>query len=586
MTQALSLGWDDALTVAALLAVDPSGLGGVRLNGPAGAERKLWLETLERLLPPGTPFIPVPASIDHVRLAGGLDLAETLAAGRPVMRRGALSQAEGGFAVIQMADTWDEDRLGLLGLALDGEHEAVREASPFALILLDEAEPDAAPTAPALAQRLAFHVELPPLRYGEAPSIGLSAEDIAKARTRFFTMTLSDEAQQELSALALALDVGSLRADLLARRAAMAHAALADREEPIALDIALAARLVLGPRARALPAPPDQENEEESEPPPPPPQEDMEDPPEPPDDQSEPSDLTPNLDQLIDAIAANLPPDMLAKLEAARGGAAAARSRGRTKAKVKAKQRGRPAGVRRMRPGDATRLDVVETLRAAVPFQKIRRRQAHQPVAVRADDFRTRRLKQRQSQTVIFMVDASGSSALNRLAEAKGAIELILAECYVRRDEVALIAFRGERAEILLAPTRSLARAKRALTALPGGGGTPLAMGLEAGLRLALHVEREGQGALLVMMSDGGANIALDGTPGRAQAGDDARDMARAFRANGLAWLAIDTSPRGNAQMRALSEDGGATYVRLPAADARGVSSAVQSYSDAMQGAE
>ena len=97
-------------------------------------------------------------------------------------------------------------------------------------------------------------------------------------------------------------------------------------------------------------------------------------------------------------------------------------------------------------------------------------------------DLRITRLQQRAATATLFVVDASGSSALHRLAEAKGAVELLLAECYVRRDQVGVIAFRGRGAEVLLPPTRSLVRAKRSLAALPGGGGTPLAAGLQAAL--------------------------------------------------------------------------------------------------------
>jgi magnesium chelatase subunit D len=93
------------------------------------------------------------------------------------------------------------------------------------------------------------------------------------------------------------------------------------------------------------------------------------------------------------------------------------------------------------------------------------------------------RFKQRRETTTIFVVDASGSAALHRLAEAKGAVELLLADCYVRRDRVAMLAFRGKGAELMLPPTRSLVRAKRSLAGLPGGGGTPLAAGMDAAAR-------------------------------------------------------------------------------------------------------
>ena len=151
--------------------------------------------------------------------------------------------------------------------------------------------------------------------------------------------------------------------------------------------------------------------------------------------------------------------------------------------------------------------DFVRALRAAAPWQRLRQAAAlHSardaanlparvagPVAapaqrrihVRPEDFHVTRFRQLGQTTTVFVVDASGSSALHRLAEAKGAVELLLADCYVRRDSVAVLAFRGQTAELILPPTRSLARAKRSLASLPGGGGTPLAHAIDASMLLA-----------------------------------------------------------------------------------------------------
>jgi magnesium chelatase subunit D len=246
-------------------------------------------------------------------------------------------------------------------------------------------------------------------------------------------------------------------------------------------------------------------------------------------------------------------------------------------------RRGRPLSARRgaLREG---RLALIETLRAAAPWQGLRRARADDDasiaVRVRADDFRITRFRERRETTAIFVVDASGSSAMQRLGEVKGAIELLLADCYVRRDSVALVAFRGKSAEILLPPTRSLARAKRLLAALPGGGGTPLAHGLDTAAALAESVKRKGQTPLLVLLTDGRGNIDRTGAPGRAQALDDALDAARRLRGLGLSALAIDSSAPGatrvDAPTRKIAEAMNGRYLKMPVAQAAMLSEAVR----------
>jgi magnesium chelatase subunit D len=228
---------------------------------------------------------------------------------------------------------------------------------------------------------------------------------------------------------------------------------------------------------------------------------------------------------------------------------------------------------------------VIETLRAAAPWQPLRRRSRAEALAlagasrprieVRHEDFRVTRFKQRAQTTTLFVVDASGSSALNRLGEAKGAVELLLADCYVRRDRVALIAFRGVGAELLLPPTRSLVRAKRSLAALPGGGGTPLATGIDVAIALGESLKRRGDTPLLVFMCDGGANVARDGSPGRQRAEEDAIGAAQRLRAAGLAALVIDTSPRTHPLAQRLACEMSGRYLPLPRADAAALSRAV-----------
>ena len=244
-------------------------------------------------------------------------------------------------------------------------------------------------------------------------------------------------------------------------------------------------------------------------------------------------------------------------------------------------------GARRGEPRAGARLNVIETLRAAAPWQKLRERQTdsqrpsaegiqHKRIHVRREDFHVTRFNQRGQTTTLFVVDASGSSALSRLAEAKGAVELLLADCYVRRDHVAMLAFRGNAVELLLPPTRSLARAKRSLAGLPGGGGTPLAMAIDAARELADQIRRRGETPIIVLLTDGRGNIARDGSPGRANATADAITAARQLRLAGVTALLLDTSAQPHPAAQALADEMGATYVPLPHAGAQAVSRVVQ----------
>jgi magnesium chelatase subunit D len=246
-------------------------------------------------------------------------------------------------------------------------------------------------------------------------------------------------------------------------------------------------------------------------------------------------------------------------------------------------RRGRPVGVRRGELGSGARLNVLETLRAAAPWQPLRRRSeelrsgGEMRLSIRRDDFRIMRFKQRSATSTIFVVDASGSSALQRLAEVKGAVELLLADCYVRRDEVALIAFRGRTSDLILPPTRSLTRARRSLAALPGGGGTPLSAAIVSATTLALAVRGKGHAPTIVLMTDGRANVTRDGSSGRAAAEAEAHEAARQFRATGIPAVVIDTSPRPQPQAEKIASEMSARYLALPYADAARLSRAVHS---------
>lgn len=583
---------------AALLAIDPTGLGGVALRGRPEPVRDSWLALLRRLLPDGSPWLRVPTHAGDAALLGGLDLTATLETGRPVAQQGLLARADQGVLLLPMAERVPPGAASHLAAVLDSHRvvlarEGLNQCSParLALVALDEGADDGERLPATLLERLALHLHVEPASEDEAVP-DWSASDIHRARARLPRVSLPEPVLQGLCAAALAWGIPSLRAPLMAVRAARAAAALDGKDEVDETHAGLAAALVLAPRATCVPPgadeaadapPPSAAPGADREPPPP-----STPPSAPPPDATAPDaghaepDRPPEAsaleDQLVEAVRASIPHGLLATLQAGLARPARAGAAGRVGAASRHPNRGRPVGSRRAEPRAGARLHVLDTLRAAAPWQRLRQAAAGGParLRVRREDFHVVRYRQHRPTTTVFVVDASGSSALHRLAEAKGAVELLLAECYVRRDRVAVLAFRGAGAELLLPPTRSLTRAKRSLGALPGGGGTPLASGISAAADLAGQLTRGGDSATVVLLTDGRANIARDGSPGRAQALQDALAAARRFRAEGHSALLIDTSPQPSEQARHLAEAMDAAYLPLPHAGAEVLARAVQ----------
>ena len=616
-TNRAALLWSEALEVAALLAVDPWRLGGVVLSAAQGPVREQWLTSLKSLLPQGSPWRRIPLHAGDDRLLGGLDLGATLAAGRPIAQTGLLAEADGGMVLLAMAERAPGSTVSRLCATLDtGECVlardglAARHPARFGVVALDESTGDDPPPAAALQERLAFRLDLASVPVGVAAlfaGLDTAGEDAADpvaleakqavvaARARLDTVTIDDDTLAALCGTAAALGIESARAGLMAVRAARAAAALAGRSVVSAEDAALAARRVLAPRATRWPDPePPEPAPEPPEPPPPP--ESTDPPPDDPESEPPPSpDSAQPLEEVVlEAARAAIPADLLATLMAAAGPVGGGAG-GRVGAVRTSTLRGRPMGARPGRPRDGTRLALVDTLRAAAPWQPLRRREAlaraaaatQSPtppprMALRTEDLRVSRLRERTETTTVFVIDASGSAALHRLAEAKGAIELLLADCYVRRDRVAVIAFRGRSAEVLLPPTRSLVRAKRSLAGLPGGGGTPLASAIDTAAGLVDGVARRGGSPVVVFLTDGRANVARDGSGGRAQADADAQDAARRMRLAGrAAVLVLDTSPQPAPSAHSLALNLGARYVPLPRADSAAIAAPVRAASTA-----
>lgn len=589
--------WPEALLIATLFAMDPHGLGGISIKGRSSPFFDAWLDLLKELLPEGAPLRRCPVQTGDDRLLGGLDLATSLALGQPVVQRGLLSEVDGGVLVLPMAERLSSATAARIAAALDeGQFQLERDGltsllpAHFGLILLDESIGSEESPPFALLERCSFRLDGNGLGLADLAGDGASFEHIQQAKAALPGVGLEQETLVDaICEAAQAFGLNSARPALLCLRVARMVAALDGRQAANLGDVTLAAQLVLAPQALQLPPPAEDRQPDEAEPPesqdevepaeantgPPPPTET------PPDTQAEAEAKNqPNPSEiLVDAVKSALPAELIAAL----GSQAKPNRQGRATgsgagAVQKSPLRGRPIRSRSgtLKPGE--RLNIIETLRAAAPWQKLRRRPEVEGVTtvkrieVRKSDFRIRCFAQPKEATTILVVDASGSSAFQRLAEAKGAVELLLAQAYVDRSRVALIAFRNETAEVLLPPTRSLARARRQLADLAGGGGTPLAAGIDTALMLALAEKAKGRTPRLLLLTDGRANIGREGKAGRAVAMADALLAARAVGLSDIAAVHIDTSPFPRPDARELAEAMRAIYAPLPYLNAQAIS--------------
>ena len=556
--------WELAMRVAVLFAIDPAGLGGVRVRAHAGPVRDAWLAMLKDLMGERA-WVRVPQSVTDERLLGGLDLSATLSAGRPVSQTGLLATVDGGVLVLSMAERISRATAARITQTMDNaqvvvERDGIRQQSSthFGVVAMDEATPEDDGLPEALCDRMAFDIDLRSISPRFIETAMASRSEIDTARERLEAIEMQESMIDALCSAAMALGVSSLRACSFALLAARASAAFDANECCSEDDAQIAAALVLAPRATQLPHDDEVEQDDESS--------ESQQSPEQNDAPSPLSEQQAMEDRVLDAAQAAIPSNLLATLLS---GIKPSRSAGRSGSFSNAGAHGRPIGSRRSNNPRGRRLHLVDTLRAAAPWQRLRRALSGSPapnarVLVRSEDFHVTRIRQRSASVTVFVVDASGSSAMHRLAEVKGAIEMLLAECYVRRDQVALVAFRGRQAELLLPPTRSLTAARRRLSGLPGGGGTPLASALAVTASLVDSLSRRGQSPLVVLLTDGRANVALDGSGGRERAQQEAMQSAQQLALVQVPSLLIDTSPKPQQEAATLARAMRARYLPLP----------------------
>jgi magnesium chelatase subunit D len=569
------------------------------------------------------PLIDLPLNVTVDSLLGGIDLERTLVTGTKHNAAGLLAEADGGVLFIDGINLLDANLTDHIAAAVDQgvvrvEREGVSASFHSRFRIIGTYNAAEGEVSPHLRDRVGIIVESAPensaeeiaevvsraLRFEQDPrgfveefAVETAAlqSAIADARRRLDAVRVTSREVRRIAEAAISLGVEGNRADLFAVKAARANAALAGRDAISDEDIIAAIQLVLLPRATRIPAPEDSkeetnepdvsENEESAR-----------------DDHADlndagDDDLIEQTDRPIEEIiieAMDAPaPDgalKLARSRRARGGS------GR-RSQVLDHARGRYVGSD-WRRGKNARLAIDATLRAAAPYQAARRdkkialrklRAKDNRVEITSDDLRFKRFKRKAGILFIFAVDASGSMALNRMAQAKGALTRLLQQSYLHRDKVALISFRGSAAETILAPTRSVELAKRIIDALPTGGATPVAAALIEALSLARLARLHGiSQAMLLLFTDGRANVGLhagsrnSSLHGAESISDELKRIGAMLETESIAPVVIDTRPRfvSMGEGQALAELIGGRYLYLPRADTTAIYNAVASVSE------
>jgi len=510
------------------------------------------------------PFVQVPLNVMEDRLIGSADLEESVKTGKTVFSPGLLAKAHRGVLYVDDINLLDEETANILfGIVTEGyvtvEREGISLRYPCRPLLISTFNPDEGELRDHLLDRISISLsaDAQPLDIAERVSAvesvldftGSGPQKTEKAETALLEAIENEEdlktaiifareyirdlkiAPSQIQYLceeAIRAGCQGHRAEIFAVEVARAAAALEGRQIN-SDDLKLAVKLAIAPRGTFINTPMDDDEMIPPPPPPPPPppqmdeqnedgdeedqeDEDEEEQQEPDEDEPDDSPDVPEVPQefMFDADSTPMDPDLIEFASRERGG------KGGGRGLIFSQDRGRY--IKPMLPkGKVVRLAVDATLRASAPYQKSRRERAvgtkkeSRGVHIENSDVRIKKMARKAGSLIIFVCDASGSMALNRMNAAKGAAISLLTEAYQSRDQIALIPFQGEEADVLLPPTKSITMARKRLEQMPCGGGSPLAHAIQTAMLTGLNAQKTGDvgKVVVVLISDGRANVPM-----------------------------------------------------------------------------
>ncbi len=436
-------------------------------------------------------------------------------------------------------------------------------------VALDESETNEMPSE-NLSDYLIFSINLHGIRYCDLKKVSINRKKIAEARKNLATVEVNKKTLNYLISSAEIFSVSNMHTIFSTLKVAKSLCAYKGKKCVSREDINLAISLSMIHKAKQIPEFQQEEKAAATE------QEQLRD-----DNESKVnnSELN-NQDKkmLIDALKIYLPSNLIESLLSKNSQSINLGESAGSGEKNNNFSAGRPIPSINRKYSSDKRVDLMGTLTKAIPWQKLRSSSVtkNRKIIIYPQDIMIKRFEKQSERLLIFLVDASGSNAIGRLAEAKGAIEILLSDAYAKRDNVALISFSGLKADPLLLPTKSLVTAKKKLSSLPGGGATPLANGLLEAFNMADAARSRNIKPIIILLSDGRGNISLDGVGDRVKSVKDTNYVASLIKRNAINNIFIDTSRRKTPMADELARELDGHYFQLPMANSGSISKAVQ----------